>query len=100
MKWFSAFLSIGILPLVSIAQSTAQQDDPALSQLVNSALHDVSTLHPGMRRSDVIRLFTEDGGLQSFGETRYDYLRCQSIKIDVKFKSASGTSNERADDID
>jgi hypothetical protein len=45
--------------------------------------------------------FDQDGGLHAFGETRYDYRLCHSIKIDVKFKPATKTDDEpmREDDI-
>jgi hypothetical protein len=99
MKWLPvAFFALS-LANVSLAQTSAVAEAPALSQLVNNVLQQVQTLHPGMARSAVKALFDEDGGLQFFGETRYDYRLCHSIKIDVKFRSAvSGQRPEERDD--
>jgi hypothetical protein len=97
MKRSALLLSSVLLPAISFAQSRSQQDGLALQQLVDTVLHDVSTLHPGMRRSALNALFVEDGGLQFGEQTRYDYRRCPSIKMDVKFKSVA--SEERRDDI-
>jgi len=97
MKWLAVVISMLYVPVISLAQSTAAQPDPALSQLVDAVLRDVTILHPGMRRSALNTLFLQDGGLQSIGEGRYDYRRCLSIKISVKFKLAS--NEERPDDV-
>jgi hypothetical protein len=98
-----AFLALS-LPSISLAQTSAVAEAPALSQLVNNVLQQVQTLHPGMARSAVKAFFDQDGGLHAFGETRYDYRLCHSIKIDVKFKPATKTDDEamreeRDDDI-
>jgi hypothetical protein len=104
MKWLPiAFFALS-LPSVSLAQTSAVAESPALSQLVSNVLQQVETLHPGMARSAVKAFFDNDGGLQAFGEARYDYRLCHSIKIDVKFKRATKTNGEpmreeRDDDI-
>jgi hypothetical protein len=104
MKWFAFLLSVVCIPAISVAQSSPLQQGSVLSQLVDSVLHDVSTFHPGMPRRALTALFAEDGGLQFFGETRYDYRGCSAIKINVKFKPVSKASSgpmqdERDDDI-
>jgi hypothetical protein len=97
MKWLAVVISIFCVPVIPLAQSTPAQPDAALSQLVDAVLHDVATLRPGMRRSALNTLFIQDAGLQFFGESRYDYRRCPSIKISVKFKPVS--SEEKPDDV-
>jgi hypothetical protein len=99
LKWLPvAFFALS-LPSVSLAQTSAVAEAPTLSQFVNDVLQQVQTLHPGMARSALKAFFDQDGGLHTFGEARYDYRLCHSIKIDVKFRSAvSGQRPEERDD--
>ena len=81
MKWLAvAFFALS-LPSVSLAQTSVVAENPALSQLVSQVLQQVQTLHPGMARSAVKAFFDQDGGLHRFGETRYDYRLCHSIRL-------------------
>lgn len=104
MKCLALLLSALLVPAICFAQAAPSPEDAGLSQLVESVLHDLDTLRPGMSRSALTTLLMEDGGLQFFGEARYDYRLCHSIKIDVKFKRATKTNDEpmreeRDDDI-
>jgi len=104
MKWLAFLLAALTVPAICFAQTAPSPEDAALSQLVESVLHDLGTLRPGMPRSALTTLLMEDGGLQSFRQTRYDFRRCRYIKIDVKFKPATKANNEpireeRDDDV-
>lgn len=59
---------------------------------IRQALDDSSHIKTGMTRAQVEKNFRHDGGLQFFSQsssaTRYVYLKCSFIKIDVKFKAA------------
>jgi hypothetical protein len=60
--------------------------------VVKEALDDSLHIKAGMTRPEVEKHFTPDGGLQSFSTTgsttRYVYLKCEFIKINISFKSA------------
>jgi hypothetical protein len=43
----------------------------------------------GMSRSDLVRLFTTEGGLSTTSRRTYVYRRCLYIKVDVKFAASS-----------
>jgi hypothetical protein len=42
-----------------------------------------------MSRSDLVRLFTTEGGLSTTSRRTYVYRRCLYIKVDVKFAASS-----------
>lgn len=73
----------------TIRQTPAQQAQDSCA-LIRQALDDTSHIKAGTTRADVEKNFRIDGGLQSFSKssstTRYDYLKCMFIKIDVTFK--------------
>jgi hypothetical protein len=74
--------------LCGSAMAKAQQlgnTDPHCCALVGEALADAGRLHTGMKRSEVERLFTRDGGVTFRGDTTYVYKKCPLIKLHVKF---------------
>ncbi|HEV2221749.1 MAG TPA: hypothetical protein VGR84_01975 [Candidatus Acidoferrales bacterium] len=80
--------------------SVKQQDSCAVvKEALNNSLH----FKVGMTRREVEKYFSPDGGLQFFSTTgsttRYVYLKCEFIKVNVSFKSAvHGSRNSRSPD--
>jgi len=66
------------------------------SQWVSSVLAWIATIKPRMTRSDLLRVFTTEGGLSTRTHRTYVLKQCRSIKVDVEF-SISG--NEAEDKI-
>jgi len=66
------------------------------SQWVSSVLAWIATIKLGMTRSDLLRVFTTEGGLSTRTHRTYVLRPCQTIKVDVQF-SISG--NEAEDKI-
>jgi hypothetical protein len=56
----------------------------------------IATIKPGMTRSDLLRVFTTEGGLSTRTHRTYVLKPCPTIKVDVEF-SISG--NEAEDKI-
>ena len=78
-------------------QNSAKQQDSCA--VVKEALDDSLHIKVGMTRREVEKHFSPDGGLQFFSTTRYGYLKCEFIKIDISFKSAvRGKQNFRSPD--
>ncbi|MBZ5564636.1 MAG: hypothetical protein LAP13_19730 [Acidobacteriia bacterium] len=81
------------------AKSPAQVADesvpmsPALAQertmWIAKVLRQIGRIKPGMRRKDLLKLFTTEGGLSSRLQRRYVLIECPYIKVDVRFKPAS-----------
>ena len=60
--------------------------------IIRQAIDDTLQIKPGMTRADVEKKYQLDGGLQPLNlpsTTRYLYLKCSLIKIDVEFKAGA-----------
>ena len=66
------------------------------TQWVGKVLAWIDTIKPGMTRSDLLRVFTTEGGLSTRTHRTYVLKQCPTIKVDVDF-SISG--NEAEDKI-
>ena len=66
------------------------------TQWVGNVLAWIATIKPGMTRSDLLRVFTTEGGLSTRTHRTYVLKPCPTIKVDVEF-SISG--NEAEDKI-
>lgn len=56
---------------------------------VRQAIDDSLKIKPGMTRQEVEKLFEEDGGATTRGQTRYLYKPCMYIQIEITFKLAT-----------
>jgi hypothetical protein len=65
------------------------------SQWVNSVLAWISTIKPGMTRSDLLRVFTTEGGLATRTHRIYVLKQCRIIKIDVEFSVSAREAEDR-----
>jgi hypothetical protein len=52
---------------------------------VDSALRSTQTVRVGDTRADLLKIFTEEGGLSNPSQRTYVYRRCLHIKVAVKF---------------
>lgn len=94
---------------VAASQSPAKPlvADPALTRSMDQVLKDVSSIQSGMTRTELLRIFTTEGGLSTRDEQRYVYRRCPYIKVMVTFRRQADADDdwggapeeERAGDI-
>jgi len=67
------------------------EDSPTLTlertKWIARTLRQIQTIRPGMTRSDLLKVFTEEGGMSNRFGRRYVYQGCAYIKVDVRFKS-------------
>lgn len=70
-------------------QDTGEQ---AHQQWLEERYKDATSIKPGMTRADLLKLFIEDGGLQSIPAGRYVLKTCQLIQIEVKFDTKYGVA--------
>ena len=69
---------------------------------IAKALRQIETIKPGMKRQDLLKVFTNEGGLSTRFQRTYVYSECPYIKVNVRFKAATNESNgmeEDAEDI-
>ncbi len=56
-------------------------------------LNEAESIKPGMTGSDLLKVFTPDGGIQHFQPQRFVLRSCTLIKVDVMFDLPEGASN-------
>jgi hypothetical protein len=56
---------------------------------IAGALNAMQTIKVGMTRSDLVKLFTTEGGLSATSQRMYVYRQCPHTKVDVKFAASS-----------
>jgi hypothetical protein len=69
---------------------------------VAKVLRQITKIEPGMKRRDLLKVFTTEGGLSTRFQHTYVYSECPYIKVNVRFKSANNEGNgvdEEPDDI-
>src|SRR5882672_1236977 len=74
----------------SVPMSAALSEER--TKWVSKVLRQISRIEPGMRRKDLLAVFTTEGGLSNRFQRTYVHIECPYIKVTVKFKPAN---NER-----
>jgi hypothetical protein len=76
-----------VIAFTAFMRSAAQSHDPKdHSEWVAKSLKEMQTIKVGMMRSDLLRLFKEEGGISNRAWRRYVYRECRYIKVDVEFE--------------
>jgi hypothetical protein len=68
------------------------------SQWLRERYDEASSIRVGMTRAELIKVFSEDGGLQSIPASRYVLKSSTMIKVDVKFEFPEGIDHRTATD--
>ena len=101
MGCLARLLFLCILVVSAVAQSESNQSpsqiDAEHTAWLASALNAMQTIKVGMSRSDLMKVFTTEGGLSTTSLRTYVYRQCPYIKVDVKF-AASSRDEELATD--
>jgi len=70
---------------------------------VAKVLRQITKIEPGMKRRDLLKVFTTEGGLSTRFQHTYVYSECPFIKVNVRFKAAANNEGsgveEEPDDI-
>ena len=61
------------------------QIDQEHTNWIDSALRSMQTVRVGGTRSELLKIFTTEGGLSTPSQQTYVYRHCPYIKVDVKF---------------
>jgi hypothetical protein len=70
----------------SVPMSAASKQERTM--WIAKALRQIGKIKPGMRRKDLLNLFTTEGGLSTRSQRTYVDIECHYIKVDVRFKAA------------
>jgi len=68
------------------------------TKAVGKVLETIETIKPGMTRTDLLKIFEEEGGLSWRGHQTYVYRLCPYIKVDFDFQPAAEPDAYRAED--
>jgi hypothetical protein len=69
------------------------------SQWVSSVLAWIATIKPGMTRTDLLRVFTTEGGLFTRTHRTFVLKPCRTIKVDVEFSISGNEANDKITQI-
>jgi len=53
---------------------------------VTNPLSEIESIKVGMKRKDLDKIFSRDGGISAINEARFIHIKCAFIKVEVKFK--------------
>ena len=85
MTLFFRFILLSSLIVGSQVAHSQTSTNPPCCSLVERALTDAYTLKPGMKRSDVEKLFMQAGGMNFPNKTLYVYKGCRLIGLEVSY---------------
>jgi len=78
-----------LLAFVLIASSLVvaqSQNAESHTEWITRSLKEIQTVKVGMSRAELLKVFTEEGGLSTRLQRRYVYRDCPYIKVDVEFE--------------
>ena len=67
---------------------------------IAKVLRQIQKIKPGMKRQDLLKVFTMEGGLSTRFQRTYVYSECPYIKVNVRFKAATNESDGIEQDPD
>ena len=67
---------------------------------ISKVLRQIGKINPGMRRKDLLKVFTTEGGLSTRTQRTYVYVECPYIKVNVRFKALNSERPELNEDLD
>ena len=71
-------------------------------QWIAKVLRQIGQIRPGMKRRDLLTVFTTEGGISTRTQRTYVHTECPYIKVNVRFKGVTGESpglDEDPDDV-
>jgi len=69
------------------------------AQWVSSVLLLIDTIKPGMTRTDLLRVFTTEGGLSTRTRRTFVLKQCPTIKVDVEFSVSAKEAEDKISQI-
>ena len=92
MKRLAGILFLCVLSIGAVAQAESQmngQMDAEHTAWIVDVLNATQTIKTGMTRSDLMKVFTTEGGLPTTSRRTYVYRQCPYVKVDVRFAASS-----------
>jgi hypothetical protein len=87
------FVFLCILSVIAVSQSESEENPTQIDRehraWIAGVLNTMHTIKVGMSRTDLMKLFTTEGGLSTTPQRTYVDRQCPYIKVDVKFAASS-----------
>jgi hypothetical protein len=95
-----------LLPQWAKGQAEIQDDSVPMSaaltlertKWIAKVMRQIGKIKPGMRRRDLLRVFTTEGGLSNRFQRTYVHIECPYIKVNVRFRAATSERNTLTED--
>lgn len=86
--WVALAFALVIGSQVPTAQTgpAAQQTEASHLEWLESVMHQMETIKPGMARAELLTVFTTEGGLSSRERRTFVSRQCRYCKVDVSFE--------------
>lgn len=97
MKILITAVAVGLFTFVSVAPLLPPVSGQTAEHTawIAKSLREMETVKVGMTRGELLKVFTEEGGLSTRTWRRYVYRDCQNIKVDVEFEPVGDPENKR-----
>ncbi len=82
----SVSIVLGTVSLFSFAKILNSQSQTSNCKCVSDALSEIEKIKVGMKRKDLDKMFSVDGGISPINPQRFVYEQCNFIKVEVKFE--------------
>ena len=93
LVFLGATLSLVAQHSVDPANNRGSEFDANLTESIDLVMRSIATVTPGMTRSDLLQVFTTEGGLSNRRHQTFVYRKCPYIKVDVDFLPATNESD-------
>src|SRR5262249_50571195 len=77
-----------------------EQNARERTKWIAKVLRQTTKIEPGMKREDLLKVFTTEGGLSNRFQRTYVYSECPYIKVNVRFKATSNAGEGLKEDPD
>jgi hypothetical protein len=87
------FLTISLVAGLTVFARSGTQSGEAKThcEWIAQSLREMGTIKIGMTRADLLKVFTEEGGLSTRTQRQYVYRECPYIKMAVEFEPVETT---------
>src|SRR3954471_2433706 len=92
---FAIVLILASVLFVMSAFSQKSAKVPHTDEWITSVLKEIQTIRPGMTRTELLTVFTTEGGLSTGLARTYVYRGCPYIKVDVTFDPVGRPPREK-----
>jgi len=96
MKTLISLLAFGLVTVsvAAILPSSQSRGADEHTAWVEKSLKEIESVKVGMTRLELLKVFTEEGGISTRTWRRYVYRDCPYIKVDVEFEPVGEPENK------